>query len=149
MDSLIAALLEPSRDIFTHDVRGKRVLVRADLNLPQHDDGSISDSTRLDSALPTVRALSERGARVILASHLGRPEPGVEPEEEMRRRDSLRPVAALLKGHLGEAFVGMADDIVGPSAQATVAALQDGQARHQKYFPARPQRNRLQHLSGA
>ena len=129
---VVQRLLAPEKDITTHDFCSMRVLVRADLNVPLSSDGSVADRERLDAALPTLRTLAASGARVVVASHLGRPEPGKEPEEEMRRRDSLRPVAALLAEALGPAFVGLADDCVGPSARAMVACLQDGQARAQR-----------------
>lgn len=130
MEAVISQLLDDSRDLSQQDVQGQRILVRADLNLPRSPDGfGFSDTTRLDAALPTLRLLSERGARVIVASHLGQPEPGVEPEEQMRAKYSLRPVSELLKQALGPAFVGMADDCVGRSAQRLIASLRDGQVR--------------------
>jgi phosphoglycerate kinase len=126
---VVAQLLSPACDIATQDFRGQRVLVRADLNVPLARDGSVADRSRLDAALPTLRQLADGGARVIVASHLGRPEPGKESEAEMRRRDSLRPVAALLADALGSVFIGMADDCAGASACNTVSRLRDGQAR--------------------
>jgi len=131
---VIQRLLAPELDITTCEFRGMRVLVRADLNVPLAGDGTVSDRERVDAALPTLRSLAGAGARVVVASHLGRPEPGKEPEEEMRRRDSLRPVAALLAEALGDAFAGLADDCVGPSARAMVVCLQDGQARAQHRY---------------
>ena len=129
LSAVITRLLAPELDIATQTFSGLRVLVRADLNVPLSRDGSVADRERVDAALPTLRQLAAAGARVVVASHMGRPEPGKEPEEEMRRRDSLRPVAALLTDALGDAFVGLADDCVGPSATEMVARLRDGQAR--------------------
>ena len=130
VSALVARLLEPQHDLAAcaDTLRGKRVLDRADLNVPLNVDGTVADATRLDAALATVRLLAGAGARVVVASHLGRPEPGKETAEATRRRDSLRPVAAALKAALGEeVFLGMADDCTGPSARALVGRLQDGQ----------------------
>ena len=102
------------RDI---DVRGKRVLIRADLNVPL-DDGAVSDDTRIRESLPTILFVLEQGGTVVLCSHLGRP----------KGRDaslSLGPVAARL-GNLLDREIFFADDCVGPSAEAVVAALAEG-----------------------
>lgn len=101
------------------DVRGKRVLTRVDFNAPMRE-GRITDDTRIRSALPTIRALLQRGAAVLLVSHLGRPKGKVRPKE------SLRPVAERLGELLGQP-VRMADDVVGPSAQALARELQPGE----------------------
>ena len=105
------------------DVAGRRVLVRADFNVPLEDagDGSrrITDDGRIRAALPTVEALRGRGARVILVAHLGRPKGERKPEL------SLAPVAARLSELLGVP-VPLATDVTGPSAHAVVAALGDG-----------------------
>ncbi len=100
------------------DVAGKRVLVRADLNVPLKD-GRVADDTRIVETLPTVRRLIERGARVILCSHLGRPEGEVKPEL------SLRPVAAALSEKLGRdvAFVATC---VGKQAEDAAKSLAAG-----------------------
>jgi phosphoglycerate kinase len=102
----------------TLDVRGRRVLVREDLNVPL-SDGQIGDDTRVRAALPTLRELSARGARVIVLSHLGRPKGRPDP------RLSLRPVAARLASLLGRP-VAFAEDCVGDPARAGVASLGDG-----------------------
>ena len=141
--ALAARLLSQELDVLAQDVRGWRVLVRADLNVPLSTpaaDGSraVADRERLDAALPALRALSAGGARTIVASHLGRPRPGHEPPAEMRRRDTLAPVAALLAAALGpEVFAGFAEDCTGPSALALVAGLRDGQARGLAVVPWR------------
>ncbi len=107
------------------DVRGKRVLVREDLNVPMKDPSAssgqaqIADYTRVDAAIPTLRALLDRGARVIVLSHLGR------PDGEPNPKYSLRPVAAALSERL-HTNVAFAEDCVGPVAQKAVDALTDG-----------------------
>jgi phosphoglycerate kinase len=106
------------RTIDDLDVRGKRVLVRSDLNVPL-DGAKITDDGRIRASLPTIQALAERGARVIVCAHLGRPKG--EPKPEF----SLRPVATRLSELLG-AEVAFATDTVGESAQAAAAGLEDG-----------------------
>jgi len=100
------------------DVAGKRVFVRVDFNVPL-ENGRITDDTRIRETLPTIRHLMERGARVILASHLGRPKGKVV--EELR----LTPVAERLSELLGKP-VQKADEAVGDAVKAKVAALRDG-----------------------
>jgi phosphoglycerate kinase len=114
------------RTIDDLDVRGKRVLVREDLNVPMKDGPSsasgqpeVGDPTRIDAALPTLRALSERGAKVVILSHLGRPDGVADPKY------TLRPVAAALAEHLGKP-VAFAADCIGDVARAAVDALHDG-----------------------
>ncbi|MGZ9930279.1 phosphoglycerate kinase [Streptomyces sp. NC-S4] len=106
-------------ELLAEGVKGKRVFVRADLNVPLAE-GTITDDGRIRAVLPTIAKLAEAGARVIVASHLGRPKgTGVEPAF------SLAPAAARL-GELLGADVAFATDTVGASAKETVAALTDG-----------------------
>ncbi len=100
------------------ELRGRRVLVRADLNVPL-DGTTITDDGRIRAALPTLTRLVEAGARVVVISHLGRPKGA--PEEKY----SLRPVVGRLGELLGQE-VAFATDTVGDSAKETVAALEDG-----------------------
>jgi len=100
------------------DVRGKRVLVRADLNVPMHE-GRVTDASRIERQAPTIRELADKGARVIVLSHFDRPKGKVVPSM------SLKPVAAPLAAAVGRT-VAFAADCVGPVAQAAVAKLKDG-----------------------
>ncbi len=102
------------------DVSGKRVLVRVDFNVPFDKSGQIADDTRIRAALPTIDYLRQRGARVILCSHLGRPDGKVV--ESMR----LKPVADRLSQLLGELVV-TTQDCVGPEVQEAAAKLHPGQ----------------------
>ena len=102
------------------EVRGKRVLVRADLNVPLDEQRHITDDTRIRASLPTIEYLIHQGARVILASHLGRPKGQVKPEY------SLDSVAQRLSELLGQ-DVQLARDCVGNAAMEAVSRLQDGQ----------------------
>ncbi|HIJ44133.1 MAG: phosphoglycerate kinase [Rhodospirillales bacterium] len=106
------------RTIDDLQVAGKRVLVRADLNTPM-DKGRVTDSTRLDRTAPTLIELADKGARVIVMSHFGRPKGRVVDEL------SLRPVAAALSAALGRP-VAFATDSIGAEAKKTVAAMKDG-----------------------
>jgi phosphoglycerate kinase len=99
------------------DVRGKRVLLRVDLNVPM-GDGDVSDPTRIERLAPTVAEISARGGKVVLLSHFGRP-------KQRNPKDSLRPVAAVLARHLRHEVL-FADDCIGPPAKAAVAAMKDG-----------------------
>ena len=102
------------------DLKGKKVLLRSDLNVPLDDEGTITDDGRVRASVPTIKVLTERGARVIVCAHLGRPKG--KPEDKY----SLKPVAARL-GELLGAPVAFAQDTVGDSARSVVDALEDGQ----------------------
>lgn len=101
-------------------VAGQRVLVRGDLNLPVQD-GRVTDTTRIDRMLPTLRELMEKGARVVVISHFGRPKGQVVPEM------SLKPVADALSQALGGTKVAFAADCIGDAASAVVDGLADGE----------------------
>jgi phosphoglycerate kinase len=105
------------RSLDDADVKGKRVLVRVDLNVPMHD-GKVLDSTRIEEIAPTLIALADKGGRVILLSHFGRPK-GPDPKY------SLRPVVPEI-ARLLKRPVGFAEDCIGPKAQDAIAAMKDG-----------------------
>ncbi|MEU5791850.1 phosphoglycerate kinase [Micromonospora purpureochromogenes] len=108
-------------DLLAEGVSGRRVLVRADLNVPlDKQTGEITDDGRIRAVLPTLSALVSAGAKVVVCSHLGRPKGAPDPQF------SLRPVAGRL-GELLDAPVHFAEDTVGDSARSTVDALADGQ----------------------
>lgn len=114
------------------DLTGKRVLIRCDFNVPLDAEKNITDDGRIRAALPTLTKLREAGARVVIMAHLGRPKGEANP------KFSLAPVAARLSELLG-VDVALAGDVVGESAAATVAALQDGDVallENVRYEPA-------------
>jgi phosphoglycerate kinase len=100
------------------ELSGKRVLVRVDFNVPQDDSGAITDDTRIRAALPTIKYLSEAGAKVVLTSHLGRPK-GVT--EKLR----LNPIAERLQSLIGQPVV-KTDDSIGDAVAATINGLPNG-----------------------
>ncbi|MBS0523038.1 MAG: phosphoglycerate kinase [Proteobacteria bacterium] len=106
------------KTIDSERVQGKRVLVRVDLNVPMKN-GKVTDATRIERAAPTLEELSDKGAKVIVLSHFGRPDGKRVPEM------SLRPLVEPLSKALGKP-VAFADDCVGPQAQAAVKALKPG-----------------------
>jgi phosphoglycerate kinase len=105
-------------DLLAEGVSGRRVLVRADLNVPL-DGETITDDGRVRASLPTIRRLTQAGARVVVTAHLGRPKDTPDP------KFSLKPVAARL-GELLDTEVTLASDVVGESARSTVDGLADG-----------------------
>ena len=104
------------RDI---DLKGKRVLMRVDFNVPMQD-GKVTDDKRIKASLPTIQYVLDQGASLILMSHLGRPKGGPDPEF------SLRPAAEVLSSHLGIP-VKMAPDTVGPEVEAMAKELKPGE----------------------
>ena len=105
------------RSLDDADVKGKRALVRVDLNVPMQD-GKVSDSTRIEEIVPTIIELADKGARVILLSHFGRPN-GRDPQY------SLRPVVPEI-ARLLKLPVGFAEDCIGPMVESAIAAMKDG-----------------------
>src|SRR5215472_17348966 len=101
------------------NVAGKRVLVRADLNVPMKD-GRVTDATRIERLAPTIAWLSKKGARIVVLSHFGRPKGGPDPQY------SLRPLLGPLSPALGGRAVSFAEDCIGAPAERVVAALADG-----------------------
>ena len=102
------------------DVAGKKVLVRADFNVPLDDQGNITDDTRIRAALPTIKDLTGKGGKVILCSHMGR------PKGEVKEKLRLTPVAKRLSELLGQEVV-KCNDCVGDEVTATVNKLENGQ----------------------
>src|ERR1700755_3603376 len=100
------------------DVKGKRVLLRVDLNVPM-ENGRVADLTRLERVAPTITEISDKGGKLILLAHFGRPR-GRDPKE------SLKPVAAAL-AEVIKRPIGFADDCIGDVAQKAVAAMKDGE----------------------
>ena len=116
---MTAELLDSFNSIANADVAGKRVLIRADLNVPM-SGGQVTDATRIERLLPTFQDLLGRGAKVVILSHLGR------PDGKPVAKYSLKPVAEKLSSLLGiGVFFG--EDCVGPAAQAVVEKLTPGQ----------------------
>ncbi len=103
------------------DVKGKTVFLRVDFNVPINDDGTIRNDKRIKASLPSITYLLGRGAKLVLASHLGRPKG--KPDPKM----SLKPVAARLAELIGR-DVAFAPDLVGPEVEALKAGLKEGQA---------------------
>lgn len=100
------------------DVSGKKVLVRCDFNVPQDEEGNITDTRRIEGALPTIKYLIDHNAKVILCSHLGR------PKGEVNKKYSLAPVQRELSKELGQE-VKLADDIVGESAKELTKSMKE------------------------
>ena len=101
------------------DVNGKRVLVRGDLNVPMQD-GAVSDATRIERLAPTIRELAEKGAKVVVMSHFGRPKG--QRDETM----SLRPLVGSLSAALGGRTIAFAEDCIGAKADSVVSSLNPG-----------------------
>jgi phosphoglycerate kinase len=109
----------PKLSVRDLDLKGKRIFMRVDFNVPLNDAGEITDDTRIQASLPTIQYIVERGGRLILASHLGRPKGKANPKM------SLKPAATRLAQLLGKP-VAFAADCIGPQAEAAAAALKDG-----------------------
>ena len=111
-------MTNPFRTLDSADLKGKRVLLRVDLNVPM-EHGKVSDATRIDRVLPTILEIADKGGKVILLAHFGRPKGG--PDEA----NSLRPVAAAVAERLGRP-VAFASDCVGEPAAKAIAGMKDG-----------------------
>jgi phosphoglycerate kinase len=116
--SVMSSPVNTFRRLDDADFKGKRVLVRVDLNVPMQD-GKVADATRIEEVAPTITEIADKGGRVILLSHFGRPKKGPDPQY------SLRPVVPELARILGRP-VAFAEDCVGPKAYAAVAAMKNG-----------------------
>ena len=108
----------PVRTLDSADVRGKRVLLRVDLNVPM-ENGKVGDATRIERVLPTIREIADKGGKVVLLAHFGRPKGGPDAA------NSLRPVAAAVSELLGRP-VGFAADCIGDVAASAISAMKDG-----------------------
>ena len=106
-------------DLLAEGVEGRGVLVRCDLNVPLDDAGNVTDTGRIDASVPTLKALADAGAKVVVTAHLGRPKNGPDP------KFSLAPVAKVLGEKLGR-HVQLAGDVVGTDALARAEGLTDG-----------------------
>ena len=106
-------------DLLAEGVDGRHVLVRSDFNVPLDDEGNITDPGRINASLPTIEALVEGGAKVILSAHLGR------PKGEVNEKYSLAPVAEALSEALGQ-FVALAGDVTGEDAHERANGLSEG-----------------------
>ncbi|MFZ1963419.1 MAG: phosphoglycerate kinase [Roseiarcus sp.] len=113
-------MTNPFRTLDSASLKGKRVLLRVDLNVPM-ENGKVADATRIDRVLPTIREIADKGGKVIMMAHLGRPKGA--PNEAF----SLRPVAAAVAERLGRP-VAFAADCVGEPAAKAVAAMKNGDA---------------------
>ena len=102
------------------DLKGKKVLVRCDFNVPMNEERNITDNTRIVAALPTIKYLLENNCAVILCSHLGR------PKGEFKEEFSLKPVAKELSKLLGKEVI-MAKDVVGEDAKQKAKELKQGE----------------------
>lgn len=102
------------------DLKGKKVFVRCDFNVPMDENQNITDNTRIKAALPTIKYLLEQNCKIILASHLGRPKGEVKPEF------SLKPVAKELSKLLGKDII-MANDVIGEDATSKAENLKEGE----------------------
>ena len=119
------------QDLISEGVAGRHILVRSDFNVPLNEAGEITDAGRITASLPTIKALSEAGAKVILMAHLGRPKGQVNP------KFSLAPVAAALTDALGR-YVALAGDVVGEDAHERANGLTDAAPSPTSWSPSPP-----------
>ena len=115
------------------DVKGKRVLMRVDFNVPQNDDGTVRDDTRIRAALPSIKYVRDRGGKLVLMSHLGRPKDPAKAESEEEKAKIIKennlfkmdPIADKLRDLVG-GNVRKLDQLVGPEVEAAVSKMQPG-----------------------
>ena len=130
-------LLSGDFDVSKASFTGKLVLVRVDFNVPTVREGtSVTDWTRVDAALPTLRLLSGQGAKVVVASHFGRPKPGKMTLEEMKSKFSLSLLTDKLSQELGDAFKGVTECCVAGDSGPRIRALEAGQVCAESLFPS-------------
>jgi len=115
------------------DVKGKRVLMRVDSNVPQNEDGTVRDDTRIRAALPSINYVRERGGMLILMSHLGRPKDAAKAESEEEKAKIIKQNALLKMGPIADKLreliggnVKKVDALIGPEVEAAVAAMRPG-----------------------
>ena len=115
------------------DVKGKRVLMRVDFNVPQNEDGTVRDDTRIRAALPSINYVRERGGMLILMSHLGRPKDAAKAESEEEKAKIIEKNALLKMGPIADKLreliggnVKKVDALVGPEVEAAVAVMRPG-----------------------
>ena len=113
-------ILNEQKTVKDIDLKGKKVFVRCDFNVPMDEERNITDNTRIVAALPTIKYLLEQNCKIILASHLGRPKGEVKPEY------SLAPVAKELSKLLNKEII-MAKDVIGPDAMEKAKNLKEGE----------------------
>src|ERR1700678_4571185 len=111
--------MKPFLTLDDAEVSGKRVLLRVDLNVPM-ENGRVGDATRIARVLPTIREIADKGGKVVLLAHFGRPKGGPD------QANSLRPIASAVAEHLGRP-VGFADDCIGNVAASAIAAMKNGE----------------------
>jgi Phosphoglycerate kinase len=124
--AVVNELLSDTADLSrVTDLKGKLVLLRVDYNVPV-SNGQVEDYSRVDACVPTVQLLQKAGAKVVMLSHLGRPQPDDMDEREMRLQFSLSILTSKLQKDLGRSFVGVKRTVLDAKA---VASLRDGQVR--------------------
>lgn len=113
------------------DIKGKRVFIRVDHNVPQKDDGTVTDDTRIRESLDTIKFCLDKGARIILCSHLGRPNGKTEIKPDMKihvdKKFTMKPVVEKLKTYLPKVKITLAGDCIGAEVEKQVKALKNGE----------------------
>jgi phosphoglycerate kinase len=126
LEQTYEGLSNVSSALMSQELTGRRVFLRADLNVP-YDGKIVSSRKRIAAVLPTIFLLINKGAKVIIASHLGRPDANSQTIDEMLSAYSLAPVAAILHEALGESFLGLLPDCIGPMVTKRVDTMLNGQ----------------------